>query len=323
MLNTRLFLMVALAAIGLWAPADRLWAASVHGHGLSMNCTRCHTPGDWWPLRADRDFSHEETGFELVGEHATVTCVGCHADPVFAAVGVVCADCHADAVHRGELGVDCERCHTPMGWRLAAERLGEHQLTQFPLLGRHALVDCAACHTTPQAGEYGLLPSECLACHHADYQAAQMPEHLAAGFPTDCELCHDADHYQWSQARFDHALVSGLTDCHVCHSGDYEDTQSPDHVAAGFPTDCMLCHTPTGFGGAAFDHNTATAFPLIGLHLQVGCTDCHGDGVYQGQPGDCYDCHADTYEGTREPNHVEEQFAPDHCQYCHSPADGW
>ncbi len=309
-------------------------------HGRALNCADCHQPTRFADLRTPSTFDHAAaTGFVLEGAHAEAACSECHQDTRFARVGVRCADCHQDVAHRGELGFDCARCHTPHDWKLSAFRLTEHQQTRFPLLGRHALIDCEACHTSVQRDEFVGLPTDCFACHAADHAGTANPDHAAVGFGMDCQQCHSVSHLFWNEARFVHTASFPLTqghagvdcaschvagqalpapdDCFACHRAN-----NPPHVAGGFPTDCLLCHTPTSFEGVDSYAHAASGFPGgVGQHAQAECLDCHTSGIYAGMPSDCFLCHSADYAGTQNPDH-QDVGLPTSCEWCHTPT-GW
>src|SRR6185295_7061104 len=105
-----------------------------------------------------------------------------------------------------------------------------------------------------------------------------------------------------------------------CHQTAYNNTRSPNHVAAGFPTTCDTCHRPTDsqWTGATFNH--AAVFPLVGLHASQACAVCHVNNVYRGTPRTCVGCHQTAYSNTRTPNHAAAGF-PTTCDTCHRPTD--
>lgn len=300
-------------------------------------CTDCHQPLDLHIRRDDPGFDHAtETGFALRGAHRKNHCRDCHGELVFSHVGVLCADCHEDVVHRGELGFDCGRCHEESHWRESAyfARSTAHQQTRFPLLGRHALMDCEACHTSVQHDEFAGLPTDCVGCHAADYAGTDSPDHAAMGFATDCQECHTVAGFHWSEVSFQHPASFPLSqghagpDCRICHDGsplpDPQDclachrTNDPPHEASGFPTgpaDCILCHPPTSFDSPGSYAHINTTFPGgQGRHASVSCGTCHYSGIYAGLPTDCYVCHSGDYEGESIHSDIS---APHDCLLCH------
>ncbi len=327
-------LLIASGAFALEAPAPV--DSTIHGVDFKEDCARCHTPDDWRTLRDEIDYDHATTGFELDGAHVDATCKQCHADPVFANIGVLCADCHRDVVHRGELGFDCGRCHEPHDWRASAALQLEHQQTRFPLMGRHALMDCEACHTDVQHDEFVGLNTECFGCHAADYHDSRAPNHGVMHFSTDCQRCHSAAHVSWDDVAFMHTGSFPLSgghaggECGLCHteSSPYPDGQNcfgchdadydGDHASDGFPTDCRLCHDPDGFDADQGYAHVNSGFPGYGGHAETACYFCHASGMYAGMPSHCSLCHMDEYDDVFGPDHAY----PTTCENCHTPA-GW
>jgi hypothetical protein len=310
--------------------------AQTSPHGtLRWSCEACHST-DSWKMRPDASFDHSETGFSLEGQHTTVQCISCHKELRFAGAAHECTSCHVD-VHKAELGTMCTRCHTQRTWKITdmAER---HQLTRFPLLGRHATVDCQDCHAGQTRQQYNGTPITCYGCHRSDYQKTSNPNHAAAGFSTECGTCHKMNAFKWSTG-FDHSLTTfPLTgahlstpctlchktpdfknttiECYSCHRSDYQSSTDPNHLIAQFPTSCQSCHTPTAWRPSTFSHDN-TSFPLTGAHRAVLCKNCHVNNRYSGLSSTCADCHRSDYTQTTNPNHVTAGF-PQTCAQCHT-----
>lgn len=309
---------------------------SPHG-ALAVSCENCHSYTSWKPIRQIPEFNHDKTGYPLRGMHASVTCAQCHSKLVFTDVGKKCADCHAD-IHKRQFGAKCESCHTVKGWQVSVQSIRQHQ-NRFPLLGAHAVADCASCHKGSATGQYQGLSTQCSSCHMEQYRATKSPNHLTLNFPTDCSTCHSFD--GWSGAKFDHLKITGFAlsgahanldcaSCHVggnyqgasaacysCHSRDYNATRNPHHVTGNFPRECSQCHSTVSWAGATFDHNTRTRFPLTGAHTSTQCMQCHVNGRFAGTPMDCASCHLPAYQQTSNPNHATAGF-PTTCQTCHT-----
>jgi hypothetical protein len=108
-------------------------------------------------------------------------------------------------------------------------------------------------------------------------------------------------------------------DCQSCHLDEYDRTTQPNHRQTGYSTQCDQCHrfADTDWHQGRFDHDVATAFPLVGKHAQVACEQCHLGGQYAGTPKDCYSCH--WVRSQDDPWRL--QIGQD-CGQCHSP-EGW
>jgi mRNA-degrading endonuclease YafQ of YafQ-DinJ toxin-antitoxin module len=314
------------------------WAqTSPHGK-LALACQTCHETSSW-KFSPTAVFNHAKVGFALAGRHGTIECASCHRDLKFTGLKPNCLSCHTD-VHRSEMGTDCARCHSATTWKIADMRQ-RHELTRFPLVGIHATLDCASCHTNAASHQYTGMPTTCIGCHRTEYEATRNPNHATAGFSTECTQCHQATAAAWG-GSFDHSMTafpltgahtaaaclschankvfqSAPTECYACHQSDFVSTRNPNHSAAGFPTTCQTCHTTSAWAGGSYDHNT-THFPLTGAHRSVNCSKCHQNNQYAGLPSACYDCHAQDFNRTRNPNHVAGNFSHD-CTQCHTTND--
>jgi len=335
------FLLVAFLVAWLAVPGVASAQDNPHGE-LSLECSLCHSTEGWTPLRDPLEFEHAEMGLSLDKGHEDLDCVSCHQSLVFGFVPTACADCHEDP-HRGELGFDCEICHSPASWDSRRTMSDFHSATLFPLTGTHATVDCAGCHRREPPFEYALTPTDCLSCHIEDYQNTTDPDHVRAGFPTDCQLCHGALGWEGADIGdglgFDHSILFQLSgaharldceDCHAggyagtpsacvsCHRAEYNGTSDPNHQQAGFGTDCENCHGTSTWEGAVTDHSSI--FPLTGSHRALDCGDCHASG-FAGTPTDCFACHRTDYNATRDPDHQAAGFGTN-CEDCHD-TNGW
>jgi len=311
---------------------------SPHG-AIRTPCRACHTT-DSWRMRSDASFDHASTGFPLTGSHKAIECGACHVGFRFAGTKNTCQSCHTD-IHKGELGTNCARCHATAAW-LVADMKQRHQQTRFPLIGKHTLAECKACHSSSIGIRYVGIPTTCIGCHRETYQQSQSPNHLAAGFSTDCTLCHRVNAAAWG-AGFDHALTkfpltgshraaacngchirtplsSAPTACYDCHSKPYASATNPNHAAAAFGQSCQECHTTTAWRPSQYSHD-GTAFPLTGAHRTTECVKCHLNNQYSGLAKQCIDCHQMNYANTTNPNHAAGGFSTT-CTDCHS-MDGW
>ena len=328
-------------------------------HGpLTIPCENCHTAAGWRPIRAVPEFDHNKTNYPLRGMHEKVQCVACHVKPVFKNVGKNCADCHKQSdVHRGQMGSNCEQCHTVQGWSIAPQQVKDHQ-NRFPLLGAHSAVQCEDCHKQAASGVFFGLSTQCQSCHLKDWQNTTNPPHAQdpADFPpSGCQNCHKTFD-SWLGASFtgNHAappinfpLTAGHANvpcqqCHVnnnyhlqiaatdcgnagCHLTTWQQTNNPPHASAG-PTfaaaNCSQCHNTASWTTATFNH-AVTGFPLTNAHATVACTQCHVNNNYNLQiaPTDCGNagCHLTTWQQTNNPVHstAGSAFGAANCSQCH------
>lgn len=149
----------------------------VHGGKLGSQCAHCHTVQGWL---SELDFDHDLTDFPLVGLHVAVPCEQCHATREYRGIARGCHGCHqSDDVHKGGLGSECARCHSPNGWRIWDFDHGKE--TGFPLSGRHGKLACADCHKQP--ADQLKLATACASCHSRD------DVHLGQ-YGRQCQRCH-------------------------------------------------------------------------------------------------------------------------------------
>jgi len=276
--------------------------------GYSHDCLECHDTNDW-------DGATDHPGFPLTGGHGGLDCNACHANGQYEGTPTDCYACHSgdyDQEHTGSgFPHDCLECHTTSNWD------ADFDHGSWPLTGSHTMAACTDCH---QNGQYEGTPTDCYACHRAEYE----DEHDSS-VPHDCSQCHttsdwDAgDHSSFPltgghggldcSACHPNGQYEGTpTDCWSCHEDDYED----EHVGSGFPHDCTECHT-TNDWDADFAH---TSWALTGAHIMVSCDACHPDGTYQGTPTDCYDCHTQDFNK----EHGGDGY-PHDCTICHDTSD--
>jgi nitrate/TMAO reductase-like tetraheme cytochrome c subunit len=307
-------------------------------HGdMRIDCEECHTPSNWSVDPRKMTFRHEKTGFPLLGAHRNARCLDCHKTLEFSHIGSECIDCHTD-IHQEKYGIRCERCHNTVSWENQTELREKHQLTEFPLTGVHALIDCEECHYAERKDNLVLLPIQCEGCHLQDYQTADNPNHQQAGFSRLCQECHYIYATSWNQTSFIHTdkflldgahLTASCRDCHqsgyagtpsecyACHSTDYQQATDPNHVVFGFLTVCQLCHNTSRWTGTSFNHLQASGFELSGAHTLLSCNDCHVNNQVSGLPTSCFGCHESDYRSVADPNHVLNNFDHD-CLKCHT-----
>jgi hypothetical protein len=293
---------------GCHAPDD------VHRGARGENCADCHTESAWTTSRFDHA---KETGFALLGRHAQTDCAGCHRSGKFEDdLPRTCAGCHrADDAHAARFGEDCASCHGNVRWRDAP--FDHARKTTFALVGRHAKLECHACHTAQVATQQ--LPKDCAGCHRGD-------DVHAGALEGGCESCHGTEGWR-ENLRFDHDVgaypllgMHVLAGCGQCHASRAYAGTSHDCVAChrsvdvhqgSLGRDCAACHSPNGWKLWDFDHNQRTKFPLAGAHAGLQCAQCHRRPAGQMKlPNDCASCHRD------DDIHLGQFGAQ--CQRCHT-----
>ncbi len=324
--------------------------ADIHKRQFGANCEQCHSVKGW-KVQIEQIKQHQNR-FPLLGAHAVTDCDACHKSAALSKYSTMptdCYSCHAAdfkaAVNpnhvTGNFSTSCDRCHGFDNWLNAKF---DHSATGFPLTGLHTVPprQCADCHKN---NNFNLTNTTCVSCHLSDFTGTTNPNHVQLGFAQTCESCHSTS--GWSPANFDHSKsgfpLTGLhmvpprqcTDCHKkdnytitnttcvsCHLSDFTGTTNPNHVQQGIPQTCEVCHTTSGWSPASFDHSK-TGFPLTGLHTVPPrqCTDCHINNNYNITNTTCVSCHLKDYQGTTNPNHVQ-QGIPQTCDVCHTTS-GW
>ena len=293
------------------------------GQFVGEDCATCHAEDRW--EEAER-FDHDDARFKLIGRHRQVECGDCH--PQAAAPDghtftryedldfANCSSCHDDA-HGGVFGANCANCHDPASWqqiRNFDEDRFDHAATGFDLVGQHARLDCAACHTRParrdtaiqlaflRGTERHTYPQiqvdDCQSCHVDTHE--QVFEETDGG--ANCANCHTED--AWTPVTYDldrhnretRFVLTGAhlaTPCIACHHTEEESatfrftdlecqtchaSDNPHGTQFDDPagvTKCTECHTTDGWTlGETFDHDQ-TGFPLTGAHVDVVCAACH------------------------------------------------
>ncbi|HET7501567.1 MAG TPA: hypothetical protein VFK02_11205 [Kofleriaceae bacterium] len=200
------------AGLGSWttasaapAPAGLRMRPAPPAHGGfvdDMDCSACHTADSWRLAQGAgaSGFDHDRTGFPLRGAHVQTGCGGCHnAQRGGPRPTASCDGCHRDP-HRGRNDGTCEECHVATAWS-DTRTLEQHRRTRMPLTGRHALIDCTACHRRSGERATSDVPADCYACHRTEYHAITVhPIHDGSDgtqpFSRDCGLCHRTSGWQ-------------------------------------------------------------------------------------------------------------------------------
>jgi len=204
-----------------------------HKGTLGEKCETCHSEADWKKSL----FDHDKTDFPLLGKHRDTKCEECH-KPVGKNINYKdapkdCYSCHKkDDKHEGQEGKRCEQCHNEKAWKPAPKF--DHDLSRFPLLGKHAKVECKECHKSLRYKDAKL---ECLACHEKD----DTKTHKKRLGPV-CGDCHNPR--DWKQWDFDHDkrthfVIDGAhkkLDCYACHS-------RPTDKRPTLSMSCVSCHS--------------------------------------------------------------------------------
>lgn len=322
----------------------------------SKACWQCHNEHhgrNFQIVRFDKkNFDHRKTTFEQTGKHAQIGCNDCHqskniSDPnikkrqgTFLGLSHACNTCHED-VHKKNLGDNCLLCHSTTAFKPASKF--DHANTKFKLIGKHASVDCAACHKKESSSDgkifqkfKGLNFANCSPCHQ-DFHNGK--------FGLDCKKCHNpSSFHSVNTVKFDHNKTNFklegkhlLVKCESCHTKergtkplfgkctnchqDFHEGQFP--ASDGKSADCNNCHTVNGFSPSTFtlEKHAAAGFALQGGHLSIPCSQCHksnGRWVFKKLGHTCTACHANVHGSEL----TAEYLGIGQCEKCHS-AQSW
>ncbi len=306
------------------------------------SCVDCHNTVKFNQLKP---FDHNEVHFKLTGQHAKIKCDACHVKtnielPVkpprpmhkYMFPGVTnktCISCHQD-IHRGLLGNDCQKCHMEESWKKI--NFDHNKMSRFPLRDKHADVKCSKCHvpstkfTTTYKNEvkplvvYKPLSMGCYSCHakndvhKGEYGRACQDCHNEKGWKHHQDFHKDftlsGAHYTLScnECHINDRRLGGMSDnCYLCHQ--------KDDIHFGSIPNCGACHRQDFWEQTRFRHSM-TNFPLRGSHRVAECISCHSNGIYEGTPSQCVDCHLKEYIQAV-PDHTASGFSTK-CTDCHN-----
>jgi hypothetical protein len=138
------------------------------------SCMNCHNSNRW----SEIEFDHTSTGYTLEGAHLRQTCRSCHFKAgeqgvlvhQFSQLSSRCTECHTDVHHKQfeePTGTGCLKCHDYFDWKAG---LFDHNLSAFPLDGKHKNVACIKCHPPVLTAQlqyirYKLKSFTCESCH--------------------------------------------------------------------------------------------------------------------------------------------------------------
>lgn len=320
---------------------------------------------------ADDDFFRSSPG-PLTKSHAEIdgqdNCNECH-DGGKATNDDKCLGCHdhndlRDRIRAGKgfhasskvKGKKCETCHLEhegrnfdlMGWKgIGGEKAFDHKLAGWPLVGKHAAIDCSECHKNKNKQGLRTYLGEdkfCGGCHKED-----SPHEFDRKEMLTCERCHGESTWKPPLRRmeFDHddpkdaamPLEGAHADvsCAKCHPksrfnlpnkvpDDCANCHKSPHKGHLFDLKkCSWCHSPAyrELQKYRFDHDKKTRFALAGTHNKIPCYDCHTAAMGTRKPD--RSCEAGKCHGDENP-HADRFDAfggtPPACGTCH-PTSSW
>jgi len=314
-------------------------------------CITCHSDHHgrkFQMIRFDTtSFNHKLTGYQLEDAHSRASCANCHKKQNIANAEVnklsktylgldkACLNCHDD-FHEQTLSVNCNDCHSFESFKEIP--YFNHQITNFPLVGRHTEITCIECHPRiDRPGKVfqvfkGIEHNSCTDCHEDVHNNK---------FGQNCRRCHDEHSFSQVKgiASFDHSqtgfLLEGLHQavaCKKCHPVNYttpvkhnlclnchDDYHRAQFSRSGIPRDCSDCHSVHGFQPSSFtlDLHQKSNFPLEGSHIATPCFSCHLKNErweFRDIGVKCFDCHEDIHA-----SYLDRRYYPEQdCKSCHS-----
>lgn len=221
---------------------------------------------------AGRDFDHMNTGFPLVGGHATAACEICHVAGVFKGTPRNCDNCHA------------------LGRRVVATpKPTNHIVTDAP---------CESCHFntfTFLGARYNhgtALPGQCATCHNGTISTGRPASHNVGLKATgSCDSCHRS--YSFLPASWNHVgVIPGScanAGCHVQGANQYYRSTATHVYNLMRNNACDDCHNviswtprhiaPTKLCNGCHNDADAKGPASFAGHVAItatqNCTDCH------------------------------------------------
>ena len=223
-------------------------------NNISPDCNSCHTLESGFDTSIFTFERHNTTQFPLEGAHAATPCFACHIDEederwTFRNIGVNCIDCHED-IHESSINKKyypdnkCETCHVNNDW---ASVNFDHDITNWPLNGKH-------------------LETRCADCHFEKTKNSNIISQKFEGLNNSCTNCHENTHGN----QFE---INGITDCERCHIFESWIPEKFDHNTTAFrlegkhaEIECNQCHV-------TLLDNSITEFNYKIKNYE--CIDCH------------------------------------------------
>ena len=221
------------------------------------DCKDCHDQNHNFTYTTYTEAQHNQSQFPLEGAHLATPCFACHIQKNsthwnFSNLGSTCADCHGDE-HKNQISdkfynvSNCKSCHTAESWTSINFK---HEQTTFALDGKHASVNCSACHypkekTVDTAKSRFFKPTDdCATCHESNHG-----NQFEINEVTDCRRCHDSAE-KWSADKFEHDKTEfplkgahEKVDCSACHKS-FEKTGDMRYIQYKIQKfKCVDCHS--------------------------------------------------------------------------------
>ncbi len=220
-------------------------------NNLSPDCIECHSLSEGFEYSLYTIEQHQSTSFPIEGAHIATPCFACHVSEdrwTFRDLGSSCVECHQD-LHKGFIQEqyypenNCEACHSDESW---ASINFNHNLTNWPLEGRHLEVNCRDCHFENVTNldtlyqRFSDLDNSCVQCHENIHVNT-----IVTNVKNDCIKCHDPaswlpkiDH---NETAFPLEGVHAQIECKACHNTNRENGKVLIEFKIG-KFECIDCH---------------------------------------------------------------------------------
>lgn len=277
--------------------------------GRIADCAACHTVDGWQPSTYTVA-QHRFAKYALEGRHQEVKCAACHVrNPPGVAVAALgsagtwmrplagqCRTCHADD-HGGQLASRpdrgaCGPCHTVAGWKPSTFTVAAHAPLRLRLEGRHAEIECSACHGPNRKGlaplpgvqvlgkaavALRLTETACTACH-VDPHAGRFPR---------CADCHGLRSFRPSTVdiaahrryKFPLEQAHAAVPCLACHGEMKHPAASSSLLLARWSFAELAFAAPKR--GCEGCHESPHGSQFAKRADRGACESCHGSDVFQ------------------------------------------
>ncbi|MBT7242912.1 MAG: cytochrome c family protein [Flavobacteriaceae bacterium] len=223
-------------------------------NNISPDCVECHTLENGFEYSLYALDDHQSSSFPLEGAHVATPCFACHVSEederwTFAKLGSDCIDCHQD-IHESQISTtyydnnNCTNCHINDAWNLVTF---DHELTDWPLSGKHNEVNCRECHIEYSDNETIIsqnfinLDTQCISCHENIHGDLFVIDNV-----TDCNRCHVTT--SWLPEKFDHSItkfplvgVHSTINCKACHEV-LDESGKKEIIYKLEKFECIDCH---------------------------------------------------------------------------------
>lgn len=324
----------------------------------NKSCVTCHSDHHGKNFKMiklnEKNFNHNQTGYELLGAHKETDCKSCHKPSFISDKKIAsrkgtylgleqkCLSCHQDT-HQGSLKTSCMDCHTMDKFKPASQF--SHDQAKFKLKGAHKSVDCLSCHPKIQKNGKpfqqfkGIAFNNCTSCHKDEHNGK---------FGQNCTKCHNETNFKQIAKSFNTTFNHNTTRyplegqhtklaCKACHKTEsftnpiqfnlckncHQDYHKGEFENTNPKSDCKDCHELNSpFTQTTFDikRHEQSNFKLNGAHLATACIACHQkepQWKFKNIGTECIDCHKNNHE-----NQISEKYYPkNNCTNCHNESN--